>query len=77
MAMTDPLKQVSSESTIDMNSDKYCGTCDRLTEENKQLRVQLESARINCQSYRKEAHELNKVLDGYKKDISDLKKLFL
>lgn len=71
MAMTEPPKQVSSDSTIDMNSDKYCGTCDRLTEENKQLRVQLESARLKCQSNRKEAHEFNKVLDGYKKDISD------
>ena len=47
MAMTDPPKAVSSDSTIDMNSDKYCGTCDRLTEENKQLRVNLESAKIN------------------------------
>ena len=74
MAMTEPPKQVSSESTLDMNSDKYCGTCDRLTEDNKQLRVRLESAKINCQSYQKEAREFNKVLDGYKKDISDLKK---
>src|ERR1043165_2523131 len=57
-----------------MNGEKYCGACDRLTEDNKQLRVQLESGKINCQSYQKEAREFNRVLDGYKKDFSELKK---
>src|ERR1044071_1565678 len=73
MAMTEPPKPVSSDSSTDVKTVKHCEKCDRLTEEIKQLRIERDSAIMNSQSTRKELNAFNKVLDGYKKDISDLK----
>src|ERR1044071_4524809 len=73
MAMTEPPKPVSSETQSCVKCDK-CADFEKLTDENKLLKVQLESAKINCQIYQKDLKDFNKVLDGYKKDVSELKK---